>query len=144
MEAEEKVVELPSVREERRIFPRQAVVESAAIVTLEPGVGFRCSVLDLSLSGCQLHTGLRFPGSAWDRVEVSFKLRGISLRFNGIIQWIDGLQKVGIRFINLTPGRRTELAKVLAEVTAQNAAQAERDAEEKRTAEDAVPDLIAT
>ncbi|MFZ1087017.1 MAG: PilZ domain-containing protein, partial [Terracidiphilus sp.] len=134
MESEGEAVELPEKREERRASPRLAVEEPAAIVILEEGVGFRCSVLDLSLSGCRLHTSLRFPGSAWDRVEISFKLRGISLRFSGEIQWIDGRQKVGIRFINLTPRRRTELAEVLAEIKAYNDARIEREAEEKQAA----------
>jgi hypothetical protein len=128
MEVEEKLEELPVLRVERRADPRQPVEEPAAIVILEQGVGFRCSVLDLSLSGCRLRTGLRFPGSAWERVEVSFKLRGISLRFMGVIQWIDGRQKLGIRFTNMTPRRRTELAEVLAEVKAYNDARAEREA----------------
>ncbi|MGB7986212.1 MAG: PilZ domain-containing protein [Terracidiphilus sp.] len=118
MEVEEELDGIPIVHEERRADPRYAVEGPAAIVILEQGVGFRCSVLDLSLSGCRLHTSLRFPGSAWDLVEVSFKLRGISLRFNGQIQWIDGRQKVGIRFANLTARRRAELAEVLAEVKA--------------------------
>lgn len=120
MEVEEASEGLPFVQEERRADPRYAVEGPAAIVIIEQGVGFRCSVLDLSLSGCRLRTSLRFPGSAWDRVEVSFKLRGISLRFNGQIQWIDGRQKVGIRFMNLTPRRRAELSEILAEVEAQN------------------------
>jgi hypothetical protein len=118
MEVEEALEGLPIVQEERRADPRYTVEGPAAIVILEQGIGFRCSVLDLSLSGCRLHTSLRFPGSAWDRVEVSFKLRGISLRFNGQIQWIDGRQKIGIRFTNITARRRAELSEVLAEVRA--------------------------
>jgi hypothetical protein len=146
MEVEKALEGLPVLREERRAYPRQLVEGPAAIVILGQGVGFRCSVLDLSLSGCRLRTGLRFPGSAWDRVEVSFKLRGISLRFMGVIQWIDGRQKVGIRFTNMTPRRRAELAEVLAEVTAQNAARAEKEKEEeeKRVAENQASTLLAS
>ncbi len=120
MIVEEKAEVLPAVQEERRAFPRLAVEEAAGIVTLEQGVGFRCNVLDLSLSGCRLRTGLRFPGSAWDCVELSFKLRGVSLRFDGEIQWIDGQQKIGIRFVNLSDRRKAELAELLAEITAKN------------------------
>jgi len=141
VEVEEKGEESLVVLEERRASPREAVEEPAAIVILEQGVGFRCSVLDLSLSGCRLHSSLRFPGNAWDRIEISFKLRGISLRFNGEIQWIDGRQKVGIRFTNLTARRKTELAEVLAEVRAYNQARAEMEAKEKRVAEKQIQEL---
>ncbi len=116
---------------ERRVYPRHTVDEPTAIVTLNRGVGFRCRVLDLSMTGCRLHTSLRFPGSAWDNVEVSFSLRGMSLRFNGIIQWIDGMQMIGVRFMDLTPGRRKELAEVLTEVIAFNAAKASPEAAKK-------------
>lgn len=122
MQVEEQSDKLTARREERRAFPRHVVEEADAIVILNQGVGFRCSVLDLSLSGCRLRTGLRFPGVAWDRVELSFKMRGNLLRFNGEIQWIDGRQKIGIRFMNLTAHRRTKLAEVLAEVQAQHSA----------------------
>lgn len=118
MESEEQADGPRSEHEERRASPRLAVEEPAAIVILNQGVGFRCSVLDLSLLGCRLRTGLHFPGSAWDSVEVSFALRGIALRLSGEIQWIDGRQKIGIRFLNLTARRRVELATVLAEVKA--------------------------
>jgi len=121
MDVEEKAEGRPSEQQERRAYPRLAVEESTAIVTLEHGVGFRCSVLDLSMTGCRLRTSLRFPGAAWDSVEVSFKLRGVSMRFSGEIQWIDGQQKIGIRFLSLTDQRREELAEVLAEVKALNA-----------------------
>ena len=116
---EEQTEGLPVEQEERRNSARFTVKEPAAIVILDQGVGFRCGVLDLSLSGCRLRTSLRFPGSAWDRVEISFQLRGISLRFSGVIQWIDGRQKIGIRFANLSTRRREELAEVLAEVKQQ-------------------------
>jgi hypothetical protein len=122
MEEEGTAEGLVTEREERRACPRHAVEEPAAIVILERGASFRCSVLDLSMTGCRLRTSLRFPGSAWDRVEVSFKLRGISMRFSGVIQWIDGRQKIGIRFADLTTRRREELAEVLTEVNALNSA----------------------
>jgi hypothetical protein len=144
MEVEDKSEDQSTPIEERRKFPRQAVEGPAAIVILEQGVGFRCSVLDLSLSGCRLRTGLRFPGTAWDHVEVSFKLRGISLRFDGEIQWIDGLQKIGIRFMELTPHRRTELADMLTELKAYNEARADTEAAEKRFAENEAIPLVAS
>jgi hypothetical protein len=122
MEEEETAEGLAIEHEERRAYPRHVMEESTAIVILEQGASFRCRVLDLSLEGCRLHTSPRFPGSAWDRVDVSFKLRGISLRFSGVIQWIDGRQKIGIRFADLTTRRNEELAEVLAEVNALNAA----------------------
>lgn len=122
MHVHEQADELPSEHEDRRTCPRFALEEPSAIVVLNQGIGFRCNVLDLSISGCRLRTGSRFPGSAWDCVEISFQLGGVALRINGEIQWIDGRQKAGIRFMNLTMRRREELAKVLAEANAQNAA----------------------
>ena len=116
---EDKTEGLPAETAERRANPRLAVEEPTAIVILNQGASFRCSVLDLSMSGCRLRTSPRFPGSAWDQVEVSFKLHGISLRFSGEIQWIDGRQLIGIRFTSLTAQRREELAKALSEIKAQ-------------------------
>jgi hypothetical protein len=120
MEVGEKAEELPVRPDERRAFPRYPVEEPDAIVVLNQGIGFRCSVLDVSALGCRLRTSPRFPGSAWDRVEVSFKLCGTSMRFKGEIQWIDGRQKIGIRFLSLPARRRAELAEVLAEIMVQD------------------------
>ena len=107
---------------ERRIATRYEMEESASILLLEEGneanqgSSFYCRVLDLSLTGCRLRTSLRFPGSAWDRAIVSFKTHGFALQFESQIQWTDGRQLIGVKFVNLTSQRRAELAEVIAAI----------------------------
>ena len=58
-------------------------------------------------------------------------MRGLVFRFTGVTQWTDGRKLVGVRFVDLTWRRKSELADALGEVQTEIAAKArERAAQE--------------
>jgi hypothetical protein len=132
MEAEEYAGALAELAANRRTSPRHALQGEASILLVDHGSSISCNILDLSLGGCQLRTCDRFPAGVQVLVEVGFKVHGIVLRFRGTVQWKAGECLFGIRFSEMTSRRREELAEVLREVEAENAAKAEREAAEKQ------------
>ena len=126
---------------ERREHPRQSVDATADLVLLLHDATVRCRVVDLSLTGCRLEVLEEFLPAVQSRIEVSFKVRGIALRFYGVAQWTDDWRRVGIRFVDATMRRREELTAVLAEFAAENAAKAERLAAEAKAEEERAEEL---
>ncbi len=67
-------------------------------------------------------------------------------RLSGLAQWTDGRQIVGIRFGEMTPRRREELAELLAEINAELAAKAKvvpaASIETQDQGEDSLPVLL--
>jgi hypothetical protein len=135
MEAQEKARELAIQQPERRAPPRQAVDENATLLLLSHGSRISCRIIELSLEGCRLRTGERFPAGATIRVEVVFTINRVAFRFSGVTQGIDAHNVVDISFVNVTSRRLDELAEVLCEVVAENLAKAEKHAAEKPAAE---------
>jgi len=132
----------------RRQIPRFDVDEPAAMLLVSHGVRSLCRILDLSLGGCRLHSDDRMAVAVSTRVEVSFKVNGIVLRFPGEVQWSDGRHTVGICFAQMSSRRRDELAVILAEVEEESStraakqAAAELAAVEQTTAEKVADDLL--
>jgi hypothetical protein len=121
---------------ERRIMPRCALDEEAVLLLVGRGARLQCRIVELSMTGCRMSTRERLPAAGELRVEASFKARGIAFRFGGAIEWMDGSGLIGIRFVELIPRRRDELIEVLRELEAEIAARAEKEAAEKRAAEE--------
>jgi hypothetical protein len=132
MEAEEYARALADLPSNRRTSPRHALEGDASILLVDHGLSISCNILDLSLGGCQLRTCDPFPAGVRVLVEVSFKVHGIVLRFRGTVQWKAGECLFGIRFAEMTSRRREELAGVLIEVEAENAAKAAKLAAENQ------------
>jgi hypothetical protein len=82
------------------------------------------------MGGCRIETDSALVAGIQARVEVSFSIRGLLFRFNGLTQWTDGKHVVGIRFVDLTSRRRADLMEILGEVAEANAAE-ERAAKEE-------------
>ena len=120
---------------ERRKMPRCAVDEDAVLLLVGRGATVQCRIVELSLTGCRMSTRERLPAVGELRVEATFKVHGIAFRFGGAIEWADGKNLVGIRFVDLIPRRRDELIEVLFELEAEIAAKAGKEAAEKRVAE---------
>jgi len=115
----------------RRTIPRVALDEDASILILSLGTRVPCRLIDLSVGGCRLRTAERFMAGPMVRVEVTFRVRGLVFRFTGVTQWTDGRKLVGVRFVDLTWRRKSELADALGEVQTEIAAKArERAAQE--------------
>jgi len=126
---------------ERRIMPRCALDEEAALLLVGRGARLQCRIVELSMTGCRMSTRERLPSAGELRVEASFRARGIAFRFGGVIEWMDGSGLIGIRFVELIPRRRDELIEVLRELEAEIAAKAEQEAAEKRAAEEQAREL---
>jgi hypothetical protein len=124
MDAEEYAECLAVRPSNRRNSPRYAIEGFASLLLVEHGSSIACNILDLSMGGCQLRTQDRFPAGIGVLVEVSFKVHGIILRFRGKVQWKAGDCLFGIRFSEMTPRRREDLAGVLGEVEEDSAADA--------------------
>jgi hypothetical protein len=130
MDAEESPEVAERLGSERRVYARFEVEEDASLLLVSHESWHPCKVVDLSLEGCQVSTGARFQAGTQKRVEIKFKINGIVFRLSGVTQWTDNAHAVGIHFCYPTPRRREELAEVLGEVEAAQAAKAQREAEE--------------
>jgi c-di-GMP-binding flagellar brake protein YcgR len=136
MDMEEEVEPLAEPAPDRRSYPRFVVDELASLIELKHEATIPCHVVDLSLTGCRLRALKPFLPGLHSRVEVGFKVRGLSLRFNGEAQWTDDCRTVGIQFVDVTSRRREELAEILDEVAADDAAKAEKRAAEEQAAKE--------
>jgi hypothetical protein len=130
--------ELAAEPSNRRATPRLPVDGAASLLVLKHDCCVPCRVVDLSMGGCRIETRERFLVGIFAQVEVSFTVRGLIFRFNGITQWTDSQRQVGIRFADMTSRRRDELADLLCELKEENAAKAARQAAEKAAAEQRV------
>jgi len=138
-ELEENAAGLAAPQAERREDTPVAVDEEAMLLLLKHGSRVPCRIVDLSLSGCRMSTPERFLAGVLVRVEATFKVCGIAFRFNGVTESINGQNVVGIRFTDLTSRRRDELAEVLCEVAAENAAKAAKQLAGEPAAGEAPP-----
>jgi c-di-GMP-binding flagellar brake protein YcgR len=110
---------------ERRSDPRYSVDEESVVLFVGYGAPIQARLVDLSQEGCRLRT--KEPVAARSRlpVEVFFKVKGISFRFRGVLQWTDGKNLLGIRFVNVIPRRMVELANVICTMEETSEARAE-------------------
>jgi len=110
---------------ERRSLPRYSVDEDSILYLVGYGVPVRGCIENLSLSGCRVRSRERISAPAGSRIEISFKVNGAAFRFSGILVWTDGRNLGGIRFVDMIPRRRAELAAIIGEMEAVTAARGE-------------------
>lgn len=127
----------PEVAEDRREAPRLPTDEEAMLLLLARGTRLDGRMNEISLSGCRVKIRERLTFGTATRVEIAFRLRGAAFRFTGEIEWTDGKQQAGVRFVAPNPRRMGELAEVLCEVAAEQAANTmKQTAAEQRAAEE--------
>jgi PilZ domain len=80
---------------------------------LYKGTRIPCEMLDVSLSGCRLHTLQPFEAMAFETVKVTLSIEGMVISIWGVTQWITRDWLVGIRFCHPTERTRNELAVLL-------------------------------
>jgi c-di-GMP-binding flagellar brake protein YcgR len=105
-------------RRERRAQSRYAVDTSAVIVLVHSGSRLSGRILDLSLGGCRIRTDERFQVGVYTRIETEFLVEGLPFRLGGVIQAIHGPQLVGIRFLDVSERKRTQLLQLIMEIKA--------------------------
>lgn len=98
---------------ERRSDPRYSVDEDSAVLFVGDGEPMPVRLIELSQEGCRLRTAERVSARARLPAEVFFRANGMSFRFCGVVQWNDGRNLLGIRFVNMIPQRAVELANVI-------------------------------
>ena len=117
--------ESPTVQgREGRAHPRFPVDEDSGLLLVSHGMPLKARIVDLSLTGCRVRAYDRFSGKAGRAIEVTFKANGIDFRFNGVVQWSDEHNYLGIRFVNMADRRKKDLADVIEEMAAAEAARA--------------------
>jgi hypothetical protein len=107
-----------SAPSERRSQPRYAVDEAATLHFIEVRAQVSGRILDLSMSGCRIRTHERFPVGIYRRVETEFKLDGLPFRLGGVVQSVHDKFTVGIRFLDVSPRKRDQLAFLMDEFEA--------------------------
>ncbi len=110
------------VGRERRQQSRHEVDTTATILLVNVGSMLKGRILDLSLSGCRIHTDEHFPVGIYTRVEVEFRLEGLPFRLGGVIQALHDRNMVGIRFIDLSDRKRNQVLELIGEIDAMRAA----------------------
>ncbi len=124
---------------DRRAHPRYSVDEDSVVLLMGQSMPWQSRVVELSKEGCRVRTREHCSARARSRVEVCFKANGVAFRFSGVVEWTDGLNLLGIRFVNMIPRRRVGLAAVIDEMAA--AAEARAEAVNKLVAEQEAPAL---
>ena len=136
MEEVERSPDQPARLVERRRVPRFAVDEDAAILVVNSGKQLPARAVEISLSGCRLRVADKSALGAGICVEVSFRLRSLAFRFSAQVEWVNANRYVGLRFVSVSPRRMADLVDNLAELAAERASSAVRQAA-KRFAEEA-------
>jgi hypothetical protein len=107
-----------SAPSDRRSQRRYAVDEAATLHFIEVRAQITGRILDLSMSGCRIRTNERFPVGIYRRIETEFKLDGLPFRLGGVVQSIHDTFTVGIRFLDVSPRKRDQLAFLMDEFEA--------------------------
>jgi hypothetical protein len=130
MEEQDKAQVPEAVGEAARTSHRHPVQNDALLTVIgetdEIGQSLiiqHCSVLDLSLGGCRLRAKEPFAAQAKLPVEVTFRIRGLPMLLRGTIQWTDGRDTFGIRFVDVSSRRKAALNEVLSEMEAMHASE---------------------
>jgi c-di-GMP-binding flagellar brake protein YcgR len=121
---------------ERRSDPRYSVDEDSVVLFVGYGGPLQARLVDLSQEGCRLRTAQTVNARSCLPVEVFFKVNGVSFRFRGMLQWTDGHNLLGIRFVNMVPKHMVELANVIC--TMEETSEARADAVNLLVAEQVV------
>jgi len=113
------------VARERRAQSRHEVDTSAIILLIKIGSQISGRILDLSLGGCRIRTGERFPVGIYTRVETEFRLQGLPFRLGGVIQAVHDRDRrlVGIRFLDVSERKRTQVEQLIVEIEEMRARQ---------------------
>ncbi len=112
---------------DRRGQVRHEVDTFATILLVNVGSALRGQILDLSLSGCRIRTGERFPVGVYTRVEAEFRLEGLPFRLGGVIQPIHDPNRVGIRFLDQRDRKRQQIADLINEIQQMRETQSAED-----------------
>jgi hypothetical protein len=115
------VVPAAQRKRERRKERRHTVDGYARIHLLSLHARMTGTIVDVSMGGCRIRTCDRFPVGAYRRVEVEFVVDGLPLLLPGVTQVIHDKWTVGVRFVELTARKCSQLQTVIQEINERNA-----------------------
>ena len=101
---------------DRRVQLKQAVDTSAAICLIPGGAKLKGLILELSLTGCRIRTDAQFTVAIYTRVEIEFRAEGLPFRLGGVIQSIEDRRQVGVKFLNMSERKTTQLKQLIADI----------------------------
>ena len=73
-------------------------------------------IVDVSLGGCRIRTDERFPVGIYRRVETEFTFDGLPFRLGGVVQSLHDKFTVGIRFLDMSERKRSQLMELIEEI----------------------------
>jgi len=129
---------------DRRAYPRHAVDCAVVVSAVSGSAQMQGRLTDLSLGGCRVVADQRYSAGILVRVEVQFQLRGIAFRFAGVTIGSREARCFAVRFVDMPPRRREELAEVLAEMAQGNAVRAAVPAARCETLAETSPVPVST
>jgi hypothetical protein len=101
---------------ERRQHSRHAVDDTATILLVKVASRIEGRLIDLSLGGCRIRCAKPFPVGIYTRVEVEFRVEGLSFRLGGVVQAIHNRDTVGIRFLDVSQRKSDQLTQLMDEL----------------------------
>jgi hypothetical protein len=108
--------EKPPGGRERRIHHRYDIDVDAKLAIVNSDFNFECSVLELSLGGCRVHTEFQNNIVLETQVEVQFVECGYPLRMPARIQVKNGEHILGLKFLEMSSRMRERLNSLIWEV----------------------------
>ena len=102
--------------QERRAQARHALDSRATLYFIDVRARIPGQIVDVSLGGCRIRTFERFPLGIYRRVETEFNADGLPFRLAGVVQVLHNSFTVGIRFLNMSPRTRDQLAQLIEEM----------------------------
>jgi hypothetical protein len=106
----------PARGRDRRAEMRQTVETRATVFFIDVHAQMTGIIVDLSISGCRIHTDERFPVGIYRRVETEFRFDGLPFRLPGVVQAMHDKFTVGIRFLDMSSRKREQLEQLMEEI----------------------------
>lgn len=101
---------------DRREQARYSIDTRATVFFIDVRAQISGRIVDLSMNGCRIRTDERFPVGIYRRVETEFKVDGLPFRLGGVVQSLHDKFTVGIRFLDMSPRKREQLAQLIEEM----------------------------
>jgi hypothetical protein len=108
--------EPPPGGKERRIHHRYDIEANAKLAVVNSDCNLECTVLELSLGGCRVHTELPSTIELGTQVEVQFVSCGYPLRMPAKIQGKHGDHILGLKYLEMSTRIRERLKSLIWEV----------------------------
>ncbi len=108
--------ELPSGQDERRAHPRLRCGGVAEIRVLPTESSASGSLLDLSVTGCRLETGVRIAAVENSVMEVRLRLKGFTLRVAGVVRHAGEHRNFGIEFLDVNERKAAQIEEMMTEL----------------------------